>query len=341
MFSLSRLLRSVTLEISSRCTLRCLLCGFRSGWATSLCSCGIWDSQGSGIEYEITDLLADLSAYGCNFINVKGGDPFIESEVLHFLVTEAVRSGIEVMIHSPGVALKDGDWELIRTTKLSISVPVFGYNEKIHDSISGVPGSFRRLRDTMSKWKNQNLGRLAARVILTHQSFQQEGAIRKWLNEEGIENVEVSVFIPFDECISMNHMASKFILNHFKRSPKDFAVSRETFFRIAKGHQCWQDELAITRKGEIIPCIAARRLLIGNVKTETLLSVLRRKAHISFRDSGRDSFVPCSGCEFRYGCHSCSLMTERIFGVWKSRAWNCTYDPTTGEWGNPVFNIKL
>jgi radical SAM protein with 4Fe4S-binding SPASM domain len=287
--------------------------------------------------FDTSRLVSELTAYGCKQLYIQGGDPFLERDILYALVSTAVGRNLDILVQSPGVNLTEDDWKFVSETGLGLAVPVFGADGGTHDSVTGVSGSFKGLKDVLQRYRRDGSKSLTAKIILTKDTILQQDAIKKWLMEYGIQWISVDVFVSFDDSVNGNPAMKDVLLNLFKRAPSDFRVPMEAFFRLAKGHECWQDELAFTRSGEILPCIASRHHVIGEVTQESLLGILRSKCHFPFRDGGKDSFIPCSGCEFRYGCSSCSLVTERIVGTWQQRSWNCTYDPVLGEWSHPAI----
>lgn len=334
-FTFDRPLTRAVVEISSRCSLKCRICGFKNGWTTSMCACGVWASQCESMTVDIPRLVSELSACGCRQLHIQGGDPFLERHTLHKLVLEAKERNLDVSVQSPGVNLTGEDWKFIREAGLELVVPVFGADEKTHDTVAGVLGAFKRLNDVLQRSTKRSADSLSAKVILTKDTILQEEDIKKWLLEKGVQKIRVDVFVSFDNAVTGDLAIKEVFVNLFKRAPSNFRVPSETFLRLAKGHECWQDELAFTCSGEVLPCIAARHHIIGNITQGSLLDLLRTKQHFPYRNCGKDSFPPCRECEFRYGCSSCSLATERILGTLQQRSWDCTYNPIVGEWGHP------
>lgn len=334
-FFLQRALRRVVVEISSQCSLACRICGFRDGWATSLCACGVWQCAGRDASFDASRLVSDLATVGCGELHIQGGDPFLTPDPLHALVAEARRNDLSVSVQTPGACLTAQDWRFVRQMGLKLVVPVFGADEDAHDSATGVPGSFAKLTHLLRECRRDRSVSLSANVILSTRSLPNRSAVRDWLRANGVEQIADHAYLPLDDCAAGS--GEGLLAGLFKRKPADFRVSADTFLRLARGHECWQDELAVTLTGDVLPCIAARDHVVGNLVGESLLDILRAKRHFPFREGGRDAATPCSGCEFRYGCTACSLVTERIVGKWQGRAWDCTYDPALGEWGRPPF----
>ncbi|MCX6841269.1 MAG: SPASM domain-containing protein [candidate division WOR-3 bacterium] len=329
---LQRLLSRVVVETSTRCSLRCPSCGFGLGWASSLCACGVWPSQSSLPEFDVRQLVGELKACGCRRLHIQGGDPFLERTTLQDLAAAARDVNLEMTIQTPGVVLSEEDWGFLGDMDLGLVVPVFGATEALHDAATGVSGSFEALKALLARNRQSSRRHLTAEVILADRAAEEENAVREWLMSGGVQEIRITRYVSRDFTVDTESPSTKAFRELFKCAPGDFRVPTGMFFRLAKGHACWQDGLAVTRTGEVLPCIAARGHVIGNIARESILDVIRAKRHFAFRDGGNDSFTPCSLCEFRLGCNPCSLMTERVFGEWQHRSWNCTYDPLLGKW---------
>ena len=338
-FTLHRPQTRVIVEISSRCSLKCSICGFKNGLATSLCACGAWPSPDETPKVDLPRLVSELAAYGCRQLHIQGGDPFLEPHTLHKLVLLSREMNLEVSVQTPGSNLTKKDFNFIQESGLRLVVPVFGADAETHDAVARVSGAFKGLTELLRRCKSRAVTSLTARVILTNDTILQEEEIKKFLLANGVCEIIVDVYTSLDDSVNEDLAKKDTLLSLFKRSPRDFRVPMETFFRLAKGHKCWQDELAITRSGEVLPCIAARHHVIGELNKKSLIDLFRTKQHLPYRNCGNDSFSPCSGCEFRYGCSSCSLATERILGTIKQRNWDCTYQPILGEWDHPAIAL--
>jgi len=334
---LHRPLARLVVELSSSCSLSCSFCGFKDGFATALCACGVWPDPSNNIKLNMSKLLSEVAANGCQAVVVQGGDPFLQREHLHALVQMATQKGTPVSVHAPGVGLTEEDWVLINKHGVKLIVPVFGFDRETHDRIAGMRGAFEELSDVFNRFQAHYLKALEARVILTSSNADQRQRIVQMLDDYGVQ-VSVESYIPFEALSCENNGSTHDLLERsLKQSFRDFRVPIGIFFRLAKGHECWQDQLAVTLNGDIVPCLPARSHVIGSAVSESLLDILRLKRHYRYRDASRDSLATCSGCEFRYACRSCSLATEQLVGSWQERSWQCRYDSTTGKW-NPQID---
>jgi radical SAM protein with 4Fe4S-binding SPASM domain len=330
-----RPLKEVAIEISNRCSLSCHYCGFRNGWTTSKCICGLWAEENDNITYDISSILEQLSFYPAEKLFIIGGDPFLNQPVLKKILTTASNKGLKVMVQSPAVEMAEEDWNLLIETNTELLVPIFGFNRPTTGSVTGYGNAFDALMKNINKARQKKYKQIFAKLVLTVETLSQRESIQLWLEENEIPLYSVEVFYPFEFASTLNAKNHQDIKTLFNNKPSNFHATTDKFMRLLKGHSCWQDKIAITLSGDVIPCIAARNHVIGNVNLELLLDILRKNWQNEFRNARKDLIPTCGNCEFRYSCTTCSLVTEDLLGTWKHSDWNCCYNPLTGEWNNP------
>ena len=106
--------------------------------------------------------------------------------------------------------------------------------------------------------------------------------------------------------------------------PTDFLVRK-------KWNECFAGRLCINAKGDVMPCIFARELLIGNIRNKSLIDLYREDARF-FRDSYKiDNVNECKNCELRYACRDCRPWAYSISGNWYAKNPYCHYKPNGGD----------
>ncbi len=341
-FTLHRPLSRLVMEISSRCPLNCSVCGLNKGLTTAHCACGVWSPENEtgaqdGFLESCLDLLNETKKHGINGVLIQGGDPFMEREILYPLGERAKQLDISLSVHSAGYSITEDDLAFIEDNGVTLIVPVFGASKETYEAVTNTPGSFKALTDILQAQKAGRRLNVVAIVVLTNENINEHESIVPWLQEHSVQSIFVEYYLRFDPEDGENSAAHPGFQGLFKNSPENYTVSSETFLRLASGQLCWQDQLAITRDRQVIPCIAARTMKIGSLKEQTLPEILKSQARRTFRDAGTDKLASCQDCELRYGCSSCMLTTEALTRSFHKRSWNCTYDPLTGEWGSPAF----
>lgn len=111
----------------------------------------------------------------------------------------------------------------------------------------------------------------------------------------------------------------------------DFNKIDESYYRFNKEYNsCWGRKIAITRDGNIRPCIYSD-IKIKNIMEvkhlEEILEKMKKYWYIT-----KDKVDKCKDCELRYVCFDCREIAMRKTGNLFATNPNCKYDPYKGEW---------
>lgn len=129
----SNLLSSVKIKLTSKCNLRCQMCKY---WKTK--TEVALDTQQW---LHVIDQLADM---GCRKIHFSGGEVFLRQDFLD-LVERGCERGLKINMTTNGTLLnKTRLKRLIKAKPNSISLSLDGPRASVHDSIRGLPGSFKK-----------------------------------------------------------------------------------------------------------------------------------------------------------------------------------------------------
>ena len=136
----SQLLSSVKIKLTSFCNLRCQMCDY---WKTK--------SEQSLNTDQWFDVLAQLADMGCRKVHFSGGEVFLRRDFLD-LVEHGTALKLKINMTTNGTLLTDERLRrLIKARPNSISLSLDGPKAEIHDSIRGLPGSFKRTTRTLRK----------------------------------------------------------------------------------------------------------------------------------------------------------------------------------------------
>lgn len=126
-------LRSVKLKITSRCNLKCMMCRYGKGLSLPELPTERW-----------LTLLSQMRELGCRKVHFSGGEVLVRKD-FEQLVAHAAAERIKVTFTSNLTLMtKDRAKALMRSKISSISTSLDGATAKMHESVRGVPGSFRR-----------------------------------------------------------------------------------------------------------------------------------------------------------------------------------------------------
>ena len=327
----SPLLEAV-LEVSGKCSLDCNFCGFEKHYISSKCFCGKWSGTNKKISYDVESVIKQLSLYQTIGITLKGGDPFENLEDVETIINNAYKYNIPVNIESPSTSITHTDWEMMYKRHINLTHILFAVNEIEVEHILNSTNKF--IVESLERSRIIGPLKLIIKVLLSPETYYYENEIKNYFISKGIQFVFIEKCLLNDASQYTQEQRAQIKNYIFGNTHAKFAVGIDTFLRLNKGHQCWQDRISITMDGLVLPCISFRDKVLGDVKKTLLMDILRENWSNEFEYSVNKNNKPCTNCEFKYGCISCSLMNNKLLGSINSKSWNCCYDPQTGEWNN-------
>ncbi len=135
-----RFLRSVKIKLTARCNLKCVMCRYGRGWTPPELDESRW-----------SQLLPQMAALGARKVHFSGGEVLVRPD-FERIAAVAAGAGLKVTLTSNLTLLtKERAKSLMRTKLSSISTSIDGATAKMHESIRGIPGSFKRTLRAMER----------------------------------------------------------------------------------------------------------------------------------------------------------------------------------------------
>lgn len=306
-------------EITKRCNLRCLHC-----YNESDIHC---DTIMSLDNYK--RVIDNLIEMGIRRVQLIGGEPLFEKELLKEMLAYTVGKFSFIEIFTNGTLLSDEWFGFLAAYNIHVALSVYSYDEKQHDSVTCVRGSWARTNESINKLKTHNIPYRVCNVLMDRVSL---GAKNTTLYELSTEKDVVRMSGRADFHILSDELIKKKLITKDK-----FRVPLKKGFSalLLSGHNCFKKKIYISADMKIFPCVMERRLMhceISNGKGITLDE--------SICNLSKDRIKECCNCEYRYSCHDCR--PDSLSGDIFEKPWYCTYNPLTGEWANvDAFIIKL
>jgi radical SAM protein with 4Fe4S-binding SPASM domain len=254
------------------------------------------------------DFIDQFRELGGLYLTLTGGDPFLHrdfEEIFNYARTKK----IAVSIMSSGF---NCDPEMIKRMAgkgvESFQLSIYGHNSKIHDSFTGIPGSFEQAVNTLRTFK-QNGVYVQAAVIVTNQNIDSFDEIITFLENEKIRYVLNHNIFPkrngdktvqglnitkeqLQNCLNKTGVPGKPRLFEKKDNDPVCNTARSLF--------------SINPVGTIYPCIEIR-IPAGSIKNEQLdkiwnkSKILNQLRNIKIRD-----LEDCPQCKLREFCNRCT-----------------------------------
>lgn len=178
--------RSVTLTLTTRCNLRCIMC---SHWR---------------LRPHVTMPLEDAKRYidqiaewGVPLIDLSGGEPFMHQQIYE-IIDYASKKGLDINITTNAMLLTRKAIERImgsRVTRLQISLDA--PDEETHDRIRGRKGSFRKVMAAVRMLNKARLSRarkgrslgLNLTTVIQHDNFTKLVDMYHFAMEHGFDSI--------------------------------------------------------------------------------------------------------------------------------------------------------
>lgn len=302
------------LEITEVCNQQCIHCYAKSNNQSNTIM---------GIDFA-KEIVRQGCEAGFKKIQFTGGEPFTHPYLWELVRFTSKLDYAEIEIYTNLTLLKDNDIKLIKRLGINIATSLFGYDALSHDFCTKTEGSFNRWYERIKKI--QSLG-INYRI----------GVVRMKENEAIIDKVEVFLrdkklihqedsFKPDDlRLIGRGGKTSKPPKQHTEYE-LHLNASAKFFYLSHKYNPCWRGELAVSPKGQVFPCVFARQITIGDLKTETISTILDRVKQ-SYWTITLDQVEKCRDCEFRYACMDCRALVLNNGGGLYDCQIRCNYDP--------------
>ncbi|MBN1254387.1 MAG: radical SAM protein [Deltaproteobacteria bacterium] len=316
-------LEFIWLEVTSTCNLRCIHC-----YGDCLSSSGPDRVNAEGWKL----ILRQARDLGCSQVQFIGGEPLLQKDLFP-LVGFARSTGYTfVEIFSNLTLFTQKRIPFLRDNGVHIATTLYSADPKTHDSITGVQGSHAKTVKAITLIKDNNVPVRVA-VIAMKRNQHDLSATVEFLHEMGVEYKLPDPVRPTGRGCSQEiqpHDLPREFSGHMTAA--NFWTDRHSFFYNKRYNSCWAGKVAVTATGEVMPCIFARDLIVGNVCEENLKDSLQKKRLQELWGLTKDQVEVCQDCEYRYACHDCRPLAYAQRGNLYDKSPRCLYDPYRGRW---------
>lgn len=311
------------LEITEACNMNCIHCygewGHPIEKSDKYLTCDEWKN--------VIDRIWDV---GCRSIQLIGGEPLISpyfSELLRYAYYKGMK---HIDIFTNGTLINEKLIELFEETHSYIRVSLYGHTANIHDAITKHPGSFEKTIKNISLLEAHNIP-VSIAVIIMDLNEKYTNEIEAFITQMGSHGYDTIRQTTYGQ--QLKHAVSRSeVLKPRYQCKASFNTSRESFYKNQKWNSCWFGKIAITSKGDIIPCIFARECVLGNIRIDPSEKI--KKEILKAWSITKDQVTECCNCEYRYSCHDCRPLAKGLSGNLYAKYPRCCYDPANGIWNN-------
>lgn len=316
-------LEFIWLELTTRCNLKCLHCYADGGHA------------GQTAELDIKSwkkIIREGFKLDCRKLQFIGGEPFLYNGLFD-LALYARESGYKfIEIFTNGTFLTREAIKKIKDLEINIALSIYSNCPSIHDKITQTKGSYSSVYQNLLILKEAKVPTRVALILMkqnqktinrTINSLKKIGIIPRPDVVRPTGRGDCSAIIP--DIVSVKKWGFMSEPN-FSTSPREFSFNKYW-------NSCWAGKIAITSKGEVLPCIFARNHIVGDLSKEMALEeVIFGEALQKLWKITKDDVEVCKDCEYRYVCSDCRPIAESTFGNLYAKNPRCGYNPYLGEW---------
>lgn len=310
-------------ELTNRCNLRCLHCYADAGQEVCV---------GELTTGEWKKIILDGFDCGARRMQFIGGEPFARRDLKELVQFTSDVGFSEIEIFTNGTLIPQGflDWAK-KISGIGFAVSLYSNDERVHDSITGISGSWRKTNQAIQYIKECGLP-LRVALIVMHQNEDTVESTLLFCSENGLSCRRPDIVRSTGRGASALLPTRIDIIQSCTLTKPDFSTSQVEFEKAQRWNTCWANKVAITPNGEIIPCIFARDLVVGNVTQNTLSEILKSERLQNLWSLTKDQVDGCKVCEYRYACRDCRPLAIANSGSLYGSNPRCGYSPETGIW---------
>lgn len=276
------------LETTYSCTCKCAFCSR-------------WKIKGRAKEElshsQIIDLIDQAYELGVKMIILSGGEPLLKKGILDAMLY-ARKKGMITNMTTNGTLINENNVEGILSAFDIINISLDSYDEKKHDEIRGVKGTYKKAINTI-KLLNKHSKNVCINIqsTLTADNFKDIMRINKELSAEGISTLFQPMHVNPDNNFNISnkkfsdfnfdYLKEKwgYFMNEYKYQNafdrlffRDFHEKSLDFieapFSVIPCFNCFAGSLSffINPYGEVFPC-ESLRISMGNIKNRKLTEI--------------------------------------------------------------------
>ena len=295
------------MEISSRCNQRCVHCY------------QVRDAGANMSRSLALDLLAQLAALGTVSLTLSGGEPTLHPD-LEELLWEARRLDFLINVLTNGTSMPRRLVNTLRAVNVNtVQVSLYAIDAKIHDSITGVPGSHAH---TVQAIEDLITAEIPVQVScpVMKQNLNGYRALARWCAERKVRLLSDFILMARSDFDQLN-LGGRLDLDQTRQLIHDIVDSQGDYQEqlrlppLSRDPERWArqpvcgvgiDNACITADGRVYPCSGFQGMIVGDVHKESLKHIWARSPELqALRSITNASFSKCLECGVRDYCAMC------------------------------------
>jgi len=272
-------------ELTSRCNERCIHCYAESSPEEN-------DFLSSE---EVCRTLDVCRTLGRPFVQFTGGDPLIHRDLLKIVAHAHALDFACIEIYTNGLLLTDKLLAALVPYKPRLSFSIYADSAEVHDAITRLPGSWLRTLEAMQRALKAGF-EIRAGIVLMPENLECAERMHAFLDRR------------------LGLAASSIHFDAVNRVGRGQLMSLAEKIEIVPSHAPSSGperagKLCLAANGDLYPCIFARHLQLGNIRTQSLQEIL---ADLDRRKPASPSAERWNLCSDRLSCGDCRIVAYTI-----------------------------
>ncbi len=306
--------KTVWLELTQKCNLRCLHCYADAGPEMS--------AENPLPAKKWGEIIQEASEMGFSGIQFTGGEPLLYPELINLLRIARKLDYELIEVYTNLTLLSDKLLDEFKTLGVCVATSFYSYDRETHNKITLNKSSYDRTLNSIKAILSAGIP-IRVGVILMEQNSSHAEKTGEFLKELGVPEDKIG----FDRVrcsgrgLQMPHTKSNVSPTRLKTNHQGEIV----------WNSCWPGKIAVKSDGTVSPCVFVREA-VDTVKGKTLQEVVRSERLQKYWKITLDDVEGCKDCEFRYGCLDCRANALNDTGELYAKNPFCAYNPYTGIW---------
>ena len=272
---------------------------------------------------EVIRVLKELKEAGTLELALTGGEIFLRDDIWEIL-DEVKRLRFTTTIFSNLYLVDEKTAERLSHYHFKgIDVSIYGMDEKIHDKVTTIKGSWKKLMENLGYLKKYNVP-VRLKMMLFNFNVKELPKVFEFAKKNNYA-------FTFDELLFVTDSGSRQPLM-YTVYPEQMKYIEEYRLKLSSGDRIWVDQsvekrsksrvmctagrstAAVTPDGDLLPCIVWR-YKIGNLKNTHFKVLWEKSKKIKeILDIKDKNFVKCNKCKLKAYCRVCPGMNEAETG---------------------------
>jgi len=290
------------IELTNKCPYCCKFCDKNSNLVYRRTGCKKWNNKADNLSLnEWIDLINQAYLIGCRKIEIFGGDPVIEWDILSNIIIFSNKLGIkDISLYTTGILIDDVKIKFMIEHRVHCIIQIIKFDNNM--SVLGIDREIN-YKSVIEKFLDDNLD---FEILLLINKYNED-KIDEYINfmKDSNINFKIDFIYPNPKNDYFSKKYSKFLLNYKKHiiqcNPVNFGV-------LLNKNACYYNRIGIGLDGEIYPCILSRRESYGNFRENNKLVDNLNSKFEFFKNLNKDKYSYCKSCVYRYGCLTCSAI---------------------------------